>query len=46
LRQIESEFGACPIALREMLSHFDGAELFIDFVPLLTVFSIQGQRAL
>lgn len=40
LRQIESEFGACPIALREMLSHFDGAELFIDFVPLLTVFSI------
>lgn len=39
-RAMEAELGACPIALREMLSHFNGAELFIDFMPLLTVFGV------
>jgi hypothetical protein len=35
--QIELEFGELPAATREMLRHFNGGELFIDAIPLVTL---------
>jgi hypothetical protein len=37
---VEETCGALPTLIREMLEHFNGAELFTDGVPLLTLFRI------
>jgi len=37
---VEEKVGAMPALLREMLEHFNGAELFIGGLPLLTLFRI------
>ena len=40
IANVEEKFGAMPAILREMLEHFNGAKLFIEGLPLLTLFRI------
>jgi hypothetical protein len=37
---VEEKLGSLPTTLREMLEHFNGAELFIGAGPMLTLFPI------
>jgi hypothetical protein len=37
---VEKNLGSLPSAIKEMLKHFNGAELFIATGPLLTVFGL------
>lgn len=36
----EKEIGALPDSLKEMLAHFNGAELFVDALPFVTLFAL------
>lgn len=40
IAQISSELGSVPPQLRELLRHFNGAELFVDAIPLVTLLGI------
>jgi hypothetical protein len=40
IEAVQAEFGALPEDLARMLRHFNGAELFIKTMPLISVFGI------
>lgn len=40
IRDVEEQLGKMPEELSQMLRHFNGAELFIDAVPFVTIFGI------
>src|SRR4029077_18086242 len=42
----EKKLGKCPATLKELLTHFSGAELFISGIPLLTFFRISNDPPL
>ena len=40
---IERQLGELPVVLREMVRNFNGAELFINAIPLITLFGISPE---
>lgn len=40
IQAVEAELGMLPKQLREMLRHFNGAELFVKTVPLVSILGI------
>jgi hypothetical protein len=40
IKAVEKQLGALPQPLADMLAHFNGAELFINGMPLVTIFGI------
>lgn len=42
IEEVEKEFGKLPTTLKDMMRHFNGAELFISGIPYVSIFRISA----
>lgn len=45
IKLFEEKFGILPASTREMLTFFNGAELFIDAIPMVSLFGISSEES-